>query len=100
MMKKLDEDSSSSSDDSEDSIKVEKQEEKLCENRKNQLVKRWGLETPRYRGVRRKYTQRCPRKHTSFSQKGPAETYKFFTREAPLKDTQRGPAETYKFFFN
>ena len=45
-MKKLDEDSSSSSDDSEDSIKVEKQE-KLCENRKNQLVKRWGLETPR-----------------------------------------------------
>ena len=46
-MTKLDEDSSSSSNDSEDSIKVEKQEEKLCENRKNQLVKRWGLETPR-----------------------------------------------------
>ena len=46
-MKKLDEDSSSSSDDSEDSIKVEKQEEKLSDSRKNQLVKRWGLETPR-----------------------------------------------------
>ena len=52
-----------------------------------------------YRGVRRKYTERCLQKDTSLWKRVPLKDTTFFRERGPSKRYAKGPVKRYNFFF-